>query len=214
MKTIAYLRVSTGKQALSLEAQRTRTEAFATAMGIVLEGIFVDEAVSGGLPFASRPEGAKAMEALRGGGRILAVHLDRCFRSLADTDSTLAEWRKLEVTLTVLDMGGSPLDFSSASGSLLVRFLASVAEFEKESSASGRAKHSRKRKRRARCTVASPMDSPERQISSFLTPQSRKSLSKSASFAPQDWASMVLRLRSTLTTSPRSVRVLSGTRPP
>ena len=132
MKTIAYLRVSTGKQALSLEAQRTRIEAFAAAMGIVLEGTFVDEAVSGGLPFASRPEGAKAMEALRGGGRILAVHLDRCFRSLADTDATLAEWRKLEVTLTVLDMGGSPLDFSSASGRLLVRLLASVAEFEKE----------------------------------------------------------------------------------
>jgi hypothetical protein len=63
-----YCRVSTDQQrdsGISIEEQRRKIEARAAEMGWNLAGVFVDAGVSGSIPLAQRPEGARLLEALR-----------------------------------------------------------------------------------------------------------------------------------------------------
>ena len=81
MKTVAYLRVSTDKQAesgLSLEAQERQVMEWAEAQTIKIDAVCVDAGVSGSAPITNR---VGLMEALAHGGNIVVAKLDRLSRS-------------------------------------------------------------------------------------------------------------------------------------
>lgn len=80
---VAYVRVSTDRQELGPEAQRTAIEAFCAAHGIRLADVFVD-ATSGATPLDQRPGFTAALAALRthGAGLLLIAKRDRLARDI------------------------------------------------------------------------------------------------------------------------------------
>lgn len=62
---------------------------------------------------------------------VLAVKLDRLFRSTSDALETTSHWNARGVSLHLTDMGGSALDTSSAMGRFFLTMLAAVAEMER-----------------------------------------------------------------------------------
>src|SRR5437899_402380 len=86
-RTVAYLRVSTDKQAdhgISLDAQRAKAEAYATLYDLDLVEVIVDAGVSA--KTLDRPGLTRALAMLRSGkaDAVLVVKLDRLTRSVRD----------------------------------------------------------------------------------------------------------------------------------
>ena len=54
-------------------------------------GFFVETGVSGSIPLADRPEGARLIAAVSKGDAIISPKLDRMFRSASDALATLEE---------------------------------------------------------------------------------------------------------------------------
>ncbi len=136
MKAIGYARVSTLEQVnegVSLDAQVARMQAYATLRGLDLVEVVREEGVSGGTPFASRPQGARVLEAVhaRTVNAVIVVKLDRGFRDAADCLTVTADWDARNVSLHICDMGGSAIDTASASGRFMLTVLAGAAEMEK-----------------------------------------------------------------------------------
>jgi len=91
-RTVAYLRVSTDKQAdrgVSLEAQRAKVESYAALFDLELVAIEVDAGVSA--KSLARPALDRALAMLRAGkaDALLVVKLDRLTRSVRDLPSSL-----------------------------------------------------------------------------------------------------------------------------
>lgn len=134
----AYLRVSTGEQARrgnSLEDQLRRIKAYCEFAGLELrnELIFRDEGVSGGIPLAERPAGRQLVEALESGqiSDVVALKLDRFFRSAIDALATVKEWNEKGIRLHLVDFGGVSLQADKAMGQFFLTMLAAFAEFER-----------------------------------------------------------------------------------
>ena len=130
---IGYARVSVGDEAsLSLEAQEAQLRAHATASGLFLTGVVSDPGVSAGVPLETRPGGSALVRQLRHpdaeGVVLLAVRMDRLFRSAVEALTWLDEWQKAEVHPILLDLG---LDMTTPSGRLIFTVLAAVAEMER-----------------------------------------------------------------------------------
>src|SRR5438445_6228472 len=107
-KTIAYLRVSTDKQAdrgVSLDAQRAKLKAYAELYELDLVDVIVDAGHS-------------------------AKSLDRLTRSVVDS-GTLVE-RYFAPGKAALLSVGEQIDTCSASGRLVLNVLASVSQWERE----------------------------------------------------------------------------------
>jgi len=132
-RTVAYLRVSTDKQAergLSLEAQRVKAIAYAQLYDLDLVDIIVDAGASA--KTLTRPGLQRALSALRTGDAdaILVVKLDRLTRSVHDLGVLLDDyftdprWALLSVSENI--------DTRSAAGRLVLNVLASVAQWERE----------------------------------------------------------------------------------
>src|SRR5271169_2934168 len=86
-RTVAYLRVSTDKQAdhgVSLEAQRAKVEAYASLFELELVAIEVDAGESA--KSLDRPALTRALAMLKAGkaDALLVVKLDRLTRSVSD----------------------------------------------------------------------------------------------------------------------------------
>ncbi len=142
---ILYLRVSTQEQAtegVSLGAQEARLRAYATMRGLSVVQVVTDAGVSGSVPLAEREGGRRlldlAMEAQRVGRRqrapvhILAVKLDRLFRSTVDALQVAEGWKKRGISMHLVDMGGQALDTSSAMGGFFLTVCAAIAEMERK----------------------------------------------------------------------------------
>lgn len=131
-KAFGYIRVSTDRQAgegESLEAQRRAIELVCELEGFNLVEVFADPAVSGSIPLASRPEGARLLTAAEAGSVIVGVKLDRVFRDAHDAAGTLKALRRKGVGLYLRDLGG---DVTASNVSALVfGLLSNVAEFER-----------------------------------------------------------------------------------
>jgi hypothetical protein len=129
-EAIAYLRVSTAKQAasgLGLEAQRTRIEAHCKGRGWKLVETFTDAGVSA--KTLDRPALAAAIAALRPGRALVALGLDRLTRTASDLDDLIArvqatggEWATVE----------GNCDTSTAMGRCIMRLMAGIDEMERE----------------------------------------------------------------------------------
>ena len=134
---VIYLRVSTADQAehgVSLDAQQERLTAYAIANGLEVAGILRESAISGTIPLADRPEGEKLTEMVSSGQvrHVIALKLDRLFRSAVDALSTTAEWDKQGIALHLVDMGGQSLNTGSAMGRMMLTMMAGFAQFERD----------------------------------------------------------------------------------
>ena len=134
LRLVGYVRVSTEEQAregLSLDAQRERLAAYATAHGAVLVSVEADEGQSGSIAPERRPGLARALARVRRGEAdgIAAVKLDRLSRvtrhvlDLLDT-AQKAGWRIVSVE--------EHLDTRSAVGEFTTTILAGLAQMERK----------------------------------------------------------------------------------
>lgn len=136
IKAISYVRVSTVEQAsegISLAAQTDAIRAYAAFKGMTLVHELSDPGVSAGKPLQER-EGGRRLFAYAGYPHISAViafKLDRLFRDAADCLAVTKEWDELEVDLHLVDLGGQPVDTSTAMGRFFLTIMAGVAEMER-----------------------------------------------------------------------------------
>lgn len=134
---VIYIRVSTADQAehgVSLDAQRERLSAYAVACGLEMVAVVREEGISGTIPLADRPEGSRVAEMVSSGKvrHVIALKLDRLFRSAVDALATTAEWDKSGIALHLVDMGGSSLNTGSAMGRMMLTMMAGFAQFERD----------------------------------------------------------------------------------
>jgi len=133
-RAIAYLRVSTDKQAdegASLDAQRAKVAAFAALYDLELVCIEVDAGASA--KSLDRPGLGRALAALRSrqADALLVVKLDRLTRSVRDLGELLDGYfgaGKPWALLSVADQ----IDTRTAAGRMVLNILTSVAQWERE----------------------------------------------------------------------------------
>ena len=133
MKCYAYARVSTSEQAIngeSLDTQRRQAEGYAMMKGWSVDGVFVEAGVSGSVPLADRPGGAKLLQTVEAGDVIITPKLDRMFRSASDALGTLEEMKSQGVALHMIDLGGDVC--GNGISKLVFTILSAVAENERD----------------------------------------------------------------------------------
>ena len=130
-RCIAYLRVSTDKQAdhgVSLDAQRAKAEAYASLYDLELVAVIVDAGASA--KTLDRPGLQKALGMLKSGEAeaVLVAKLDRLTRSVRDLDTLIHRHFRKAALLSVAEQ----IDTRSAAGRLVLNVLASVSQWERE----------------------------------------------------------------------------------
>ena len=124
-RVFAYARVSTVEQLT--ENQREEI----TRAGYAIEPRrFIEEKVSGSVPALQRPAFAKLLEKMETGDTLIVTKLDRIGRDLIDVQQTVAHFTEQRMRLIVLQLGN--LDLTSSAGSLMVKVLAAMADFERD----------------------------------------------------------------------------------
>ncbi len=128
---IAYIRVSTEEQAtegVSLNAQRSRVEAWCVVNDFQLAGVFVDAGISGKRA-DNRPELQNALTAVTKTKGVLVVYsLSRLARSTKDTIAISERLNRANADLVSLS---EKIDTTSAAGKMVFQMLAVLAEFER-----------------------------------------------------------------------------------
>jgi DNA invertase Pin-like site-specific DNA recombinase len=131
-RTVAYLRVSTDKQAdrgVSLEAQRAKVQAYAALYDLELVAIEVDAGESA--KSLDRPALTRALGMLKAGkaDALLVVKLDRLTRSVRDLADLVDNYfTKRAALLSVSEQ----IDTRSAAGRLVLNVLGVVGQWERE----------------------------------------------------------------------------------
>jgi len=136
-KAVIYCRVSTAgqvEQGVSLEAQEERLRAYCHMQGLDIEAVFLEEGVSAAKPLHVRPLGSKVVAMTKAGTvqHVVALKLDRLFRSSVDALSVTNEWDKAGVALHLVDMGGQSMNTASAMGRMMLTMMAGFAQFERD----------------------------------------------------------------------------------
>ncbi len=131
-RVVGYIRVSTEGQAdggVSLDAQRSKLEAYAFACDLDLVTVEVDAGLSA--KTMRRPGLQRALESLRRGDAegLLVAKLDRLTRSVRDLGTLVEDY--FSDGFSLLSVGDS-IDTRSAAGRLLLNVLASVSQWERE----------------------------------------------------------------------------------
>src|SRR6202163_5000239 len=132
MKTVAYVRVSTDKQAErgnSLEAQAEKIRAMALVQGAELSEIIVESGESA--KSLIRPGIAKLLAMVEGSTvkAVIVAKLDRLTRSVKDLCELLERFEKRGVALVSV---AESLDTGSAAGRLVLNIMAAVSQWERE----------------------------------------------------------------------------------
>ena len=120
---VGYARTSTVEQEAGLEAQ----ERLLCATGCTGK-IFSEQVSSVG----ARAKLEAALEFVREGDTLVVTRLDRLARSTAHLLAIIERLEAKQVSLRILDFGGSSVDTQSPSGRLLLTMFAAVAQFERE----------------------------------------------------------------------------------
>jgi len=133
---ILYARVSTQEQNVtesSLPMQEARLRAYCDRRGLTVGDVIVDAGVSGWFTLEDREGGQRLVELVQSGAvsHIVALKLDRLFRDCVDCLTVMKAWDKRNVALHLIDLGGQPLDTSSARGRFFVTMTAAIAELER-----------------------------------------------------------------------------------
>jgi site-specific DNA recombinase len=128
---VAYIRVSTDKQEISPEVQLERIKAYCAMKGLQLIEVISERVSARSKPLSKRPEGSKIQALITSGvSHVVAVKLDRIFRSAADALVTVRAWTDAGIALHLVDMAGISLDTNSSMGTLFLTMLAAFGEFE------------------------------------------------------------------------------------
>jgi len=129
---IAYIRVSTTGQAedgVSLEAQRSRVDAWCTLNEAELVNVHVDAGISGKRS-DNRPALQRALDEACQTGAVLVVYsLSRLARNTRETLEIAERLDKAGADLVSLS---EKIDTTSAAGKMVFRMLAVLAEFERD----------------------------------------------------------------------------------
>jgi len=132
---LAYCRVSTEEQGknTSIPEQERMLRGYAMLKGAQPFDVvvFTDNGVSGSVPLEEREGGKEMLEAARKGDVIVAVKLDRLFRSARDALNTAEDLKRKGIDLVLTDMGNEPVTGNGAA-KLFFTLLAAVAEFERD----------------------------------------------------------------------------------
>lgn len=136
IQAIAYIRVSTVEQAtkgVSIRAQRKLIRNYARFKKLKITEVIVEAGISAGKPLQERDGGKKLFELAQDEQirAIIAYKLDRLFRDAADCLTVTKHWDALDVDLHLVDLGGQPVDTSSAIGRFFLTIMAGVAEMER-----------------------------------------------------------------------------------
>lgn len=132
-RTVAYLRVSTDKQAdkgVSLDVQRAKVNAYAGLYDLDLLEVIVDAGVSA--KSLDRPDLARALDMLRKGtaDALLVVKLDRLTRSVRDLGD-LVEAHFASGKAALLSVS-EQVDTRTASGRMVLNIMATISQWERE----------------------------------------------------------------------------------
>lgn len=133
---VGYCRVSTSKQAdegVSLDGQQERIAGYCASRGLDLADTIVDPGVSAAKRLAERTGGCRVLDMIqrREVGGVVAVKLDRLFRSAIDCLANVEHWDRHGVALHLIDLGGQSIDTSSAMGKMFITMAAGFAELER-----------------------------------------------------------------------------------
>jgi site-specific DNA recombinase len=135
MRAVGYCRVSSREQidGTSLQAQADMIRAYAAMKGLELLDVLVDAGVSGGKPLATRPEGSRLVALVESGDvqSVVICKLDRGFRSASDCLINVENWEKRNVSLHILNLGGTTIDTSTPTGKFFITVMAGAAELER-----------------------------------------------------------------------------------
>jgi putative DNA-invertase from lambdoid prophage Rac len=124
-RVFAYARVSTVEQLT--ENQR---DEIAGAGYSIDPRRFVEEKISGSVPTSQRPGFKKLLDRMESGDTLIVTKLDRIGRDSIDVQQTVELFEKAGMRLIVLQLGN--LDLTSSAGSLMVKVLAAMADFERD----------------------------------------------------------------------------------
>lgn len=133
----AYGRVSTDKQDASARNQPEDCEAYyhrAISSGklsrhCIWGGPYVDEDVSGKMPWLHRPSAEVLFRRLQSGDHIIAKHPFRMFRSIKDACDTIDLFSEMKVTLHFTDF---PVDLSTPEGRCFFHQMIAWGQLERE----------------------------------------------------------------------------------
>jgi len=129
-QAVGYQRVSTqiqSKEGISLEAQEERIRAWCSLHGYELKGIYSDPGISGRK--AKRPGLQKALSQLGKKDALIVYSLSRLSRSTKDTFGICDIIEKRGADLISLS---EEINTTSATGKMVFRLLAVLAEFESD----------------------------------------------------------------------------------
>jgi putative DNA-invertase from lambdoid prophage Rac len=130
----AYGRVSTDKQEQSSAAQSDKLVTYANSQNFVLDenALFLDDDVSGGIPFAEREKGALLLAGFESGRfqHLIVPTIDRLGRNALDVQNTIERIHQLGGTVHILDLGGSNFNTRQPVSGLIIAVLAWAAQME------------------------------------------------------------------------------------
>jgi len=109
MAVYAYCRVSTQRQAdegESLGVQQRQIKGYCDMHGLGAPTYFIEEGVSGSKPLNERPVGRELIATLKAGDKVICAKLDRAFRSALDALTMVEAFKKMSVSLHLIDLGG------------------------------------------------------------------------------------------------------------
>lgn len=130
-KAVGYIRVSTSEQALegvSLDAQRAKIAAWATANDYEMAGIYEDAGITG-TSLDKRPGLKEAISQTGKGMALVAYSISRIARSTRDMLQIADQIQSKGADLVSLT---EKIDTTTAAGKMVFRMLAVLSEFERD----------------------------------------------------------------------------------
>jgi DNA invertase Pin-like site-specific DNA recombinase len=97
------LGASTDRQVEAPNVQEDIIARYCERAGLPVATMYVDTAVSGKLPLADRPAGARLIADLRPGDHVVVARIDRLSRNFLDFVHTVDTWSRLGITLHPCD---------------------------------------------------------------------------------------------------------------
>ena len=119
---IGVARTSTLEQLAGLEAQVRQLEEYGC------ERVYQEQVSSVG----ERVKLEEALGSLRANDKLVVTKLDRLARSVKHLGQIIDRVNSAGASLVILDMGGTAVDTSNATGKLILNVMSSVSQFERE----------------------------------------------------------------------------------